>query len=147
MTRLRNFNLSSLQRRNERYVIISVFKILENITPNPGLELKTNSTQARILSIPKLSKFPMCNNLMSKSFFKRAPELWNLLPIYLREITGVSHETFKMHLDSWMSTIPDQPECSRWRPAPTNILTGKQSNSILDWIPYLIRNPFYTCQL
>ena len=145
--RLRNFNLTSLQRRNERYVIISVFKMLENIQPNPGLVLKPNSTKTRILATPKLSKYSTHNNLLSKSFFKRAPELWNLIPNYLREITNVSHDTFKMQLDSWLSTVPDEPECSRWSPAPTSATTGRQSNSLLDWIPYLIRNPFYVCQL
>ena len=84
---------------------------------------------------------------MMSSYFKRGPDLWNSMPRYLRDITGVQPSTFKAFLDEWLVTIPDKPSCSRRDPAPTNIISGRNSNAITDWVPYLTRNPYYRTQL
>ena len=36
---------------------------------------------------------------------------FNSLSRNLRNLTGVTAETFKKHLDKWMMKIPDQPKC------------------------------------
>ena len=48
------------------------------------------------------------------------------MPKDLREITGVTVDTFKKHLDDWlMREVPDQPKCEGYKVAAT-------SNSIFD---------------
>merc|ERR1711872_1077073 len=39
---------------------------------------------------------------------------FNCMPRYLRDKTGIKTETFKKHLDMWLSGIPDQPKCGRY---------------------------------
>ena len=141
--RLKNFNLSSMQRRNERFQIISTYKILEGYTPNPGLTVRMSPTKGRLLIPPKISRNCTRNTLMMSSYFKRGPDLWNSMPPYLRSITRVTPLTFKTFLDEWLVTIPDQPSCSQRDPAPTNIISGCNSNAITDWVPFLARNPSY----
>ena len=48
------------------------------------------------------------------------------MPEDLREITGVTVDTFKKHLDKWlMEKVPDKPRCEGYTVAAT-------SNSIID---------------
>ena len=43
--RLALMKLNSVQRRQERYRIIYIFKILQNLVPNPGIKFDTNCTR------------------------------------------------------------------------------------------------------
>ena len=53
----------------------------------------------------------------------KGARLFNLVPRDLRDMTGVSVDSFKSRLDSWLTTIPDQPTISgRQRAALTNSL-------------------------
>ena len=40
---------------------------------------------------------------------RRAQRLFNSIPGKLRNITGVTSDTFKRHLDEWLKKVPDQP--------------------------------------
>ena len=43
---------------------------------------------------------------------RKTERLFNCMPKHLREITGVTVDTFKKHLDEWlMREVPDQPKC------------------------------------
>ena len=58
----------------------------------------------------------------------KGSKLFNLLPATLRNINGCDTNTFKLHLDTYLSQIPDQPTIpDRVRAAATN--------SLLDQIP------------
>ena len=35
--------------------------------------------------------------------------LFNCIPGTIRNLTGVTTDTFKSHLDKWLKTVPDQP--------------------------------------
>ena len=59
--------------------------------------------------------------------------LHNLMPLHLRNMTGVSVEMFKAALDTWLGSIPDQPTTNgRQRAALTNSLLDQVNKFRLD---------------
>ena len=53
----------------------------------------------------------------------KGARLFNLLPKEIRNLSGVSIDSFKSQLDSWLTQIPDQPTIpGRQRAALTNSL-------------------------
>ena len=136
--RLRKLKLYSVQRRHERYKIIYTYKIKEGIVPNishtHGLQFKPNKRHGTICKIPS---FPLYNNkavgARNRSFALTASSLWNSLPKAIRDIRGVSVETFKRKLDTVLKHYPDEPRCSATGEY-TNSL-GRTSNSLIDICP------------
>ena len=64
---------------------------------------------------------------------KRA-RLFNLIPLNLRNMTGVSVEVFKAALDIWLCSIPDQPTTDgRQRAALTNSLIDQVNYNRLEF--------------
>ena len=64
------------------------------------------------------------------SFAVTASSLWNTLPREVRDVTGVSVDTFKRKLDKILKHYPDEPRCSAsgiWTNAQ-----GRKSNSLCD---------------
>ena len=62
----------------------------------------------------------------------KGSRLFNLIPKELRDMTGTVVQ-FKAGLDSWLSTVPDQPTVpDRQRPAETN--------SLLHQVPMHLKN-------
>ncbi|GAB1597390.1 hypothetical protein Ahia01_000015400, partial [Argonauta hians] len=98
--RLRELKLYSLERRRERYSIIYIWKILQGIAPNFGIEGYTNPRTGRWCVIPRIPSLPSrtrtqyCNSLGFKG-----PRLFNALPQYIRDIQGDDVEVFKILLD------------------------------------------------
>ena len=81
--RLEKLNILSLQRRRERFIIITVWKILNGVLPN-DLNLETFSSDRRAIKV-KLP--PLCTDntqraryLYEQSFGVVGPKLWNTLP-------------------------------------------------------------------
>ena len=67
-------------------------------------------------------------NAKDVSLKVRGAQLFNVIPRALRDIATGTAEQFKLELDTWLSTIPDQPTIpSRQRAAG--------SNSLLDQVP------------
>ena len=54
---------------------------------------------------------------------------FNSLPRNLRNLTGVTADTFKKHLDKWMMKIPDQPKCKGYEK-----FVSTKSNTIYDQV-------------
>ena len=78
------------------------------------------------------------NRLRASSFQVMGPTLFNSLPPHLRNITNCSVETFKSHLDQYLSGFPDQPVVvGGLLPHPMDMFTAVNSNSIKDWTSYL----------
>ena len=40
---------------------------------------------------------------------RKVQRLFNCIPGAIRNLTGVTTDTFKGHLDKWLKTVPDQP--------------------------------------
>lgn len=114
--RLKELKLYSIERRFERYMIIYLWKILHELVDNPGIKFRPNQeTRRGVLS--KVASYT--RQLRENSFMVRGPNLFNKLPKDLRNFPYIdrinpqkSIDTFKKHLDSFLSTIPDQPNMS-----------------------------------
>ena len=128
--RLRGLRLMSLQRRRERYTILHLFKILNNLAPN-DLNIKFNTSDRRgtLALVPTLSRTckPKIQSLYDSSFAVFAPRLWNSLPKRIRD--EETFEKFKAALTQHCLAYPDQPP----------ITGASSSNSLLHWTGFLAR--------
>ena len=101
-----------MERRRDRYMIIYGWQQLEGLKENV-LKLKTSSRETGRTIIP--IKPPCKVEDRKKTIIYNGPaskiqRLFNSLPRKLRNMTGVSTDTFKGHLDRWLQTVPDQPK-------------------------------------
>ena len=124
--RLTKLKLMSLQRRRERYILIHMFKILQNISPN-DLNIKFVFSDRRGIQavIPPLHRraSSRAQRTYDDSFGMLGPRLWNILPksTTLQPTLG----SFKSSLQKMLDATPDQP--------PTRGYTPTNHNSLLEW--------------
>jgi hypothetical protein len=137
--RLSHLRMNSQIRRAERYKCIYTWKILEGKAPNCGLTWASTPTSGRLCSVPcSPSSAPAgVQTLRNRSFQVTGPRVFNSLPASIRDLSGVSPDTFKLKLDQYLTNLPDQPSIGGMYPAPCNQLTGQPSNSIVDWARHL----------
>lgn len=137
-SRLKFLKLFSVQRRYERYSIIYTFKVLEGLAPNftaNKIESTYSERRGRMCKIPPLTNrhcSSAVKNAREGSMAIRGPRLFNQLPKYLRNVTGVKADTFKKKLDRYLTQLPDQPTVDGYY--------GRRaacSNSLLDVIPHM----------
>ena len=110
-------SLNSLERRRERYIIMYVWRILENITPNfnnpnaGGLQAKHNERRGRTCVVPLVNRNAPASakNTRYSSFGVVGPKLFNILPTEIRNITNCSLDKFKREMDNFLKTVPDEP--------------------------------------
>lgn len=125
---LKVFKFSSLQRRRERYLIIYLWKILENLVPNIGnnvISCRKHIRYGRLCSI-RCTRRSTYTNLRHSFFSQLGPRLFNCMPKYIRNITNCSVDCFKKDLDTYLSKVPDEPQIPGYtacRRAETNSLT------------------------
>ena len=135
--RLKVCQMLSQERRLERYKIIYIWKILEGRVPNCGIETVENLRFGKLCSIPPLKKCSTkIQTLRENSFQVKGPQLFNILPAKLRNMTKCSIDDFKFALDQFLSGIPDEPNVSgpEYTPRACNQTTGKPSNSLIDQV-------------
>jgi hypothetical protein len=111
--RLTKLKLFSLQRRAERYLIIYIWKVIEdkvlNLETNP-ITVKLNPRTGRKIDIPAVTKKTgSYQTIQYNSFIHRAGRIFNNLPVEVRNVTDVTVESFKTRLDRVLKTIKDQP--------------------------------------
>ena len=124
----------SLERRRERYLIIYAWRIMEGQVPNicdpmrGGIRTKWHDRRGRHCVVPTVSNraSQAIQSLRYASFAIHAPRLFNILPAHVRNITGCSVDTFKGHLDRYLSTVPDEPQIAGY-----TAIRRADSNSIL----------------
>ena len=108
--RLKELKMMSLQRRRERYSIITIFKMLNNIAPNDlGITFYTSDRRGIRVKIPSITRDAKMKYITQydDSFKIRAAKLWNSIPADLT--TRTSMETFKPGLTRYLQNIPDRP--------------------------------------
>ncbi|CAL4188377.1 unnamed protein product, partial [Meganyctiphanes norvegica] len=138
--RLKKLNLYSLESRRERYLIINAWQQIEGLTENVlGLKARRLGRSRRIVS----AKIPIGINgkrikerdrtLIHNSTARKSERLFNVLPQSVRNITETTTETFKRHLDKWLSSIPDTPKIDGYG---ANV--AAETNSILHQTRYCI---------
>ena len=105
--RLQHLGLYSLQHTRERYQIIYVWKILEGLVPNVGIELSQNRTRGRTCYVKGVKS--NCLNIRSliraTSLSRNEPRIFNSLPPNLKNVSSCSVEVFKHRLDAFLQRI------------------------------------------
>ena len=114
--RLKKLNLYSLERRRERYMIIYGWQQLEEIRENVLRLTASKKKRYRIIitpKIPNIANEKRLSRVEKRQIYncpsRKTQRLFNSIPGYIRNITGVTTDTFKRHLDEWLKTVPDQP--------------------------------------
>ena len=109
----------SLERRQDRYIILYMFKI--HIGANFGLVPEYNMrTKTRYVSKVNRRASSAAQRLRRASFLAKGLQLFNLLLAELRELLHLQPsqmelavESFKRKLDKWLQLIPDKPTTER----------------------------------
>ena len=124
--RLSSLKLYSLQRRRERFIIIHLFKISKQLSPN---DIKFEFYNHIRLGLQcRRKNYPRCaasiQTTRFNSFSCLAPRLFNLIPKYIKE--SANPLTFKSRLDKLLQTLPDQPPTPGYRSSNANSLMELQ---------------------
>ena len=112
--RLQRLKLYSLQRRRERYIVIYIWKILNDQVPNfdgvMKVQSRINERRGTLCTIPpnRVQATHRVQTLRENSLAVNGPRLFNCLPAKVRNYEGTL-ETFKRELDNCLSRIPDEP--------------------------------------
>ena len=146
-TRLKLFNLMSVERRVQRYRCIYIWKILNHKIPDIGiLNLgRTRNTRSGVTIIPlALDGFSASFRTKQKNSMLHAGVIiYNSLPESIRNIKDDLDE-FKFELDRYLKLLPDQPAVPGAVPVARDMY-GAPSNSIVDWARIVdISNDFPT---
>ena len=132
--RLEKLHMYSIQRRNERFKIIYIYKIKENLVPNVsskyGLYFKIDGRRGCICKIPSFPPGGRARKARDNSLTWTACNLWNSLPKCVRNITGKKVEFFKKKLDKALAFYPDVPRCAS--SGHSYDRNGRKSNSLCD---------------
>ena len=139
--RLSSLHLYSLERRRERYRIIYIWKMLENMVPNLSAEqsqIKSNVSLrfGRQCVVPPMSRCSSTRvqTLREGSFSTHGAQLFNILPKEIRNLTNVELSVFKKALDKFLMTVPDEPQS----PGYTNRRQA-ESNSLLHMVQTVVQ--------
>ena len=131
----------SQERRMERYRALYVWKILEGLTTNCGLETTTSDRRGReVIILPARGKQGI-QTLRENSFQVNGARIFNSLPKKIRNLSKIPLDDFKSKLDSYLETLPDEPNLPDYTPSMCNQVTAKPSNSIIDYARTTIRRP------
>jgi hypothetical protein len=113
--RLDDLGLYSLERRRDRYTIIYVWKIINDLVPNMEDErvrviAASRGRLGRMCRIPALNNRALASaqTMKEASFAVRGPRLFNCLPKDLRD-ARCSLDRFKAALDRFLRGVPDLP--------------------------------------
>ena len=127
--RLRYLGMYSQERRRERYQIIFIWKISQGLVSGYDLAFTNNDRRGRT-AVPNTIAMhapAAVRRARECSLGVKGAKLFNLLPVWLRTMNGVTVERFKGELDKFLTTVPDEPTVpGRGRAA--------RSNSLLDQI-------------
>ena len=91
--RLKKLHMYSIQRRNERFKILYLYKIKEGLVPNVSNKYKLYFTESRLGILCKIPRFRprgKARKARDNSFAWTACNLWNSLPKCVRGIAGES---------------------------------------------------------
>ena len=132
--RLQALHLYSQERRRERYQIIFLWKVAQGLVHGYQATFVQSDRRGRQMQLA-----PLCNQAPSSvrkaresSLQVKGARLFNCIPRDLRDTSTGTPDQFKIKLDAWLSTIPDQPT-----------VQGRQrvaaSNSLLDQVQTVLQ--------
>ena len=115
--------------------IHQVLEVLEEQVPKCGVkEAPANERLGRRVEVPSLRPGGRAavHSLREQTFHISGARLFNILPKNIRN-TKYSQDEFKMALDQFLATLPDQPRMGGLVPEALDQVTGRSSNSLLAW--------------
>ena len=108
---LGKLHLYSQERRRERYMILFIWKISQGLVK--GYEITFLESERRgiiAVSKPYIRTAPASiKRAREASLGVKGCKLFNILPDAVRNMKGSSVDRFKRELDTFLSTLPDQP--------------------------------------
>ena len=133
--RLDIMKISSIERRVERYMLLYIWKSVNDYVPSIGLQWN-QKTQGRtgqtLLVEPIKGKVMSIKTLKANSMKQHGAVMFNSLPNELKIFKGTVSQ-FKSKLDSFLSLFPDIPHMDSSHFGATTF-EGDPSNSLVDWI-------------
>ena len=136
--RLKELRLYSQERRRERYAIIFIWKCAVGLVDGYKMVFTNNARRGRLCEVRPVNRNAptQVRRVAESSLAVKGARCFNLLPRAVRDVPlplSRSVVPFKTKLDTFLSTVPDQPtvQCRR-RPA--------SSNSLLDQIPMTVKS-------
>ena len=134
--KLDKLRLYSQERRRERYQIILIWKISQGLVSGYNLDFTTcaSRTGRKVASKGVKNKAPAAvRNARAATLAVRGAQLFNLMPLNLRNNNYGDLPMFKNHLDIYLDSIPDQPTIQ-------GLARSAKTNSLLDQVPLLENN-------
>ena len=110
--KLAQLRLYSQERRRERYQIIFIWKIAQGLVSGYNIPFHVNSRTGRMAVPAQLSKQTVHSTVRAakeRSLRVRGCQLFNLLPLALRNANHGDILMFKNNLDHYLACVPDQP--------------------------------------
>ena len=112
---LSKLNIYSLERRQECYITIYTWKILEGSVPNAGSENNAitatwHARRGRECNIPNIATTAptKIQNIHRASLTVNGPRIFNSLSQYISDTTECDKNVFKAHLDHYLQQVPAQ---------------------------------------
>ena len=127
--RLQKLGMYSQERRRERYQIIFIWKLSQGLITGYNLPFQQSERRGTVVTVPPMASSSPASVRRAReaSLQVKGARLFNLVPRDLRDMSGVTVDTFKSGLDVWLKNIPDQPTIpGRQR--------GALSNSLIDQV-------------
>ena len=134
--KLKEFRVSSQERRRERYMAIFLWKISQGMVQGYHCDFTSAYGRRGRTALPRdvvQSSSAAVKRARESSIGVKGARLFNLLPAHIRNISSDNVQLFKKNLDDFLSKIPDQPTVAgQGRAAETN--------SLLHQIPLFLLN-------
>ena len=114
------------------YEIIYIWKVSQHLVKGYSIPFRQHPRLGRVAELPPIARGcpAAVQQAYEASLRVKGAKLFNIMPAELRSMNCVMVDTFKLRLDAWLGSVPDQPTIpGRQRAALTN--------SLLDQVPLL----------
>ena len=131
--KLRELRLYSQERRRERYQMIFIWKISQGLVSGYKIPFSVNSRTGRWAvpaQLPAQATPSSVKAAKECSLRVKGCQLFNLLPMVLRNSNHGDILMFKNNLDHFLSCVPDQP-------STPGLVRLSQTNSLLHQVPLM----------
>ena len=109
--------------------MIYVWKTLEGLVPDVGLEINNHISKGRLCYTKRTEATTQrMKTVAHNSFTKYGARFSNAVPKAIRELPGVTTDSFKHQLDRWLNTVLDEPPTPGYPNTAPNSLTDRRNN-------------------
>ena len=133
--KLKILRLYSQERRRERYMIIFLWKITQQLVSGYSIMFTSRTSRTGRKAVPlqvPQSAPAAVKRARAGTLAVKGTQLFNSLPASIRNSEHGDILMFKNHLDIYLQDIPDEPTVS-------GLVRGAETNSLLHQIPFYER--------